>query len=155
MKILKTIGFYLLSFSWGIITTLIGGVGAIFFLIRGVKPKRYKSSLYFEVGSSSWGGVSFGPFIFVDTDTSLSIVYHEWGHGIQNIIFGPFFLLVIGIPSFCRYHYRDWIISDKCPKKWRKTYRDLPPYDSAWFEGWATSLGKKYYKKGDCPCLEK
>lgn len=129
--------------------TFIGACGALWFLIKGVKPKTYKGSVYFEVGGPSWGGVNFGPFFFVDTRTNKEIVWHEWGHGIQNIILGPLMPFLVAIPSFTRYHYRNWITSDKCPDKWRKKYTQLPDYDSVWFEGWATRIGEKYYKEGD------
>ena len=41
---------------------------------------------------------------------------------------------IVAIPSFVRYHYRDWITSSKCPEKWRKKYTQLPDYDAAWFD---------------------
>lgn len=128
--------------------TSIGFIGAVALLISGHKPKTYKGSVYFEVGKS-WGGVNFGPFFFVDDKTTLHTVQHEWGHGIQNIIFGPLHVFLVAIPSAIRYHYRNFITSEKCPEKWRKKWFQLPDYDSAWFEGQATKIGAIYYEEGD------
>ena len=143
----RKIGFWLLSCTWGVAITLIGSIAAVGLLVTGHKPHTYKGSVYFKVGKA-WGGVNFGPFFFVDNKTTLTTVQHEWGHGIQNIIMGPFHL-IFACCSFVRYHYRNFITSTYCPKRWRKTYRELSDYDSFWFEGWATNLGKKYYKEGD------
>jgi hypothetical protein len=151
VKTLKLIGYWFLSWTWGILITFCGACGALFFLIKGKKPKKYKGAFYFEVGGPNWGGVNLGPFFFVDTKTNLDIVSHEWGHSIQNIIMGPVHV-IFSIVSFSRYHYRDWITSNKCPEKWRKKYTDLPDYDDFWFEGWATKIGEKYYKEGDYQC---
>ena len=147
MKILKTIGFWFLSLTWGAIMTIIGACGAFWFLIKGKKPKFYKGSVYFVV-DGRWGGVNFGPFFFIDERVSLSTIKHEWGHGIQNIVMGPLHV-IFSIWSFLRYWYRRIIVSEKCPVKWRKKRSDLPDYDSYWFEGSATKIGNKYYKEGD------
>lgn len=58
--------------------------------------KEYK--VYFKV---SRGSVSLGKYIFVYTNTSnLSrTIQHEVGHYRQSCILGPFYLIVIGIPS--------------------------------------------------------
>lgn len=69
---------------------------------------------------------------------------HEWGHGIQNIILGPLMPFLVAIPSCIRYWYRELLV-----RSGEKKYADLPDYDSIWFEGWATKLGKKYYKAED------
>ena len=46
---------------------------------------------------------------------------------------------VISIPSAIRYHHRKQI-RKKDPEK----AKELPDYDSIWFEGQATEWGKKY-----------
>jgi hypothetical protein len=62
---------------------------------------------------------------------------HECGHGLQNIMFGPLFIFIIFIPSCIRYWYRELRYE-------RKGIMPPTSYDSIWFEGWATELGKKY-----------
>lgn len=51
---------------------------------------------------------------------------HEWGHSIQSLIFGPLYLLVIGIPSVMRgsishWHYNkndNWDYYNGFPENW-------------------------------------
>lgn len=124
--------------------TIIGAFAALFFLIKGVKPHIYKGAIYFIVGEDSWGGIDLGPFFFMDKyffdgNVDYDSIGHEWGHSIQNIIFGPLFPLLIGVPSLIRATYRTIVI-----EKGIKKYSDLPDYDAIWFEGWATAIGRKY-----------
>ena len=61
------------------------------------------------------------------------MLYHESGHGIQNLLFGPLMPFVVSIPSAIRYWYREYLMKVKKIKCW-----NLPDYDSIWFEGTAT-----------------
>lgn len=194
MKTLKTIGFWILSCTWGIIMTLIGAITALVLLITKHQPKRFGPCIYFEVGKG-WGGVELGPFFIISKDAGLNTVRHEAGHGIQNIIFGPLMPFLVCIPSALRYWVRNWKVADHrvyflvavslvsillvvLPlviianiylilwpmfisigwiiyvsslfiwqvleiKSYCKNKGDKP-YDSIWFEGWATKLGSKY-----------
>lgn len=138
MKILKGIGFWVASCTWGIIMTLIGALVALVLIATGHKPKPlFGWYICFEVGSG-WGGVSMGPFIIVAKNVLLHTKQHEAGHGLQNIMLGVFMPFVISIPSAIRYWYRAY-------KKSKGQAASLPDYDSIWFEGWATSLGVKYF----------
>jgi len=131
--------YYLLSFTWGLPLTIVGGLVALWLLIRGRKPTRFGWCLYFEVGKTNWGGLEFGPIFLCERDPSWYIKKHEFGHGIQNCFWGPLIIFVICIPSAIRYLFRRW-------KKSRGA-TELPPYDSIWFEGQATELGTKYITK--------
>jgi hypothetical protein len=55
----------------------------------------------FEFGEC-WGGLCLGPFQFVNKYATNKIKDHEYGHSIQNILFGPLFLFIVGIPSLVR-----------------------------------------------------
>jgi len=105
MKIIKTILFWLLSCTWGIIMTIIGLLTALGLLISGKKPHKFGYGFYFIV-EGDWGGVNLGP-VFIVSGNTLSLKKHESGHGIQNIIYGPFFPLLVGIPSMARYQFRE------------------------------------------------
>lgn len=140
MKKLEPIIFWILSITWGIIMTSLGILAAIFLLFTLHKPKRFHYLIYFEIGDN-WGGINLGPIFIVDKHSGLETLQHEAGHGIQNIIFGPFFLFVIGLPSLIRCLYRDIIFKFN-----RKKYYQLPSYNAIWFEGWATAIGKKKFK---------
>ena len=83
---------------------LIGIFGCIAMLIMGEKPKRFGTCVYFTHGRR-WGGVCLGGFFFVSEDSNtLYTKAHESGHAIQNMILGPLFPFVVGIPSMIRYH---------------------------------------------------
>ena len=106
MKVLKTILFYLLSFTWGIIMTLFGIIVALGCLIIGKEPKHFHIFTRFEIGRN-WGGFEAGPFFFTDDRPSLFTKQHEAGHGIQNVILGPLMPFVVSIPSATRYWLRE------------------------------------------------
>lgn len=129
--------FYLLSFTWGIIMSFIGCIVAVVLLAMGYEPKRFHCMIYFEVGSG-WGGVNLGCFFIVQKGSPLSRLQHESGHGLQNATLGVFMPFVVAIPSAIRYWYRKYKIN-------KGLGYTLPEYDSIWFEGSATALGKKYF----------
>lgn len=106
MKVLKVIGFWLASYTWGIIMTLIGTVVSLALLVTGHKPKTFGYAVYFEVGEG-WGGVELGPFFLCSKGCGLHTKQHEFGHGIQNIILGPLFPFLVAMPSALRYHIRN------------------------------------------------
>lgn len=76
-------------------------------------------------------GISLGDYIIIDADFSVCIVdvHHEYGHSIQSHIFGPLYLLVIGLPSIINN-----IISRARDKSSKWYYTRYP-------EKWADSLG--------------
>lgn len=129
--------FYILNFTWGIIMNIIGAVGAATFLIMGHKPTRHAGGVVFHTGHY-WGGVSLGIFTFVCEEADEETINHEFGHSIQNAIFGPLFPFIVAIPSFARY--------------WKFVYNNkkgIPneDYDAIWFEGSATEWGTKIAKR--------
>lgn len=108
MKKFKTFLFYFLSYTWGIIMTLIGSVAMLALLIAGHKVEKFNGRYFIRVGKS-WGGVELGCFFLTDSSPTLHIKQHESGHGIQNIILGPLMPFVVCIPSAIRY----WIMEMK------------------------------------------
>ena len=197
MKVLKTIGFWFVQCTWGFIMTMIGAIVALILIVSGNKPQHIGSVVYIETGLG-WGGITLGGFLFCSRDAGDSIKYHETGHTIQNMIWGPLFPFVIGFPSFIRCWIRNrtthlgksvfnlayfiisliittggailfgpiidgfkwltiifealrlyfllisiWLSALEIPK-YDHGYVD---YDSIWFEGQATRLGIKIYKK--------
>ena len=140
-KILKTILFWLVSFTWGLPLTLIGTFGALYMLITGHKAYRYGYFIYFVTNTH---GCAFegGPFFFVSGDCRFNeqIKAHEVGHGsIQNWVFGPLTVFVCTIPGVVRFWYRKYLKRIKGKKE-----SDLPPYESIWFERTATEWGLKF-----------
>lgn len=102
---LKLAIFYVLSFTWGIVMSLIGSFVILALLIAGKKPELFHGRVYIRVGES-WGGCEMGCFFICDNHPSLALKQHECGHGIQNILFGPFTPFLVSIPSAFRYHLR-------------------------------------------------
>ena len=98
MSKLKLAGFYILSFTWGIVMSLIGALIILILLIAGQKPKLFHGRIYIEIGKG-WGGCELGCFFLCSKGSSLSLKQHESGHGIQNILFGPFTPFLVSIPS--------------------------------------------------------
>lgn len=127
--------YYLLSWTWGLLMTFIGACGALYFMARGVKPQKHAGAIYFVVGNSGWGGVSLGMFFFCSPSSKQDTKDHEFGHTLQNCIWGPLFPFVIGIPSMIR-----------CYNFNRNQAKGIPneeDYDAIWFEGQATKWGEK------------
>lgn len=131
--------FYILSFTWGIIMTLIGLCAALYLLARGYKATKYGYCWCFIKGMS-WGGVSLGFIIIKSVNACNSTKNHEHGHAVQNCYFGPLHC-IFSLMSAIRYHYRNYVV--KTGKK--KSY-DLTDYDAFWFEDQATKVGEAQLK---------
>ena len=101
MKLLSKKAFYLLSWTWGLPMTLIGGVTMLTLMAAGKKPKRWGDCYYIEVGKD-WGGLNFGMFFLTSEKPSRHTKCHEHGHAIQNCYFGFYFDYYSG--CYCCYH---------------------------------------------------
>ena len=110
--------FYILSFTWGIVMSLLGSFMILALLIIGKKPKLFHGRVYIEVGKD-WGGCEMGCFFICDDTPTLSLKQHECGHGIQNILFGSLTPFLVSIPSAIRYQLRE-----------RKSYKSMCIYDA-------------------------
>lgn len=85
--------------SWGILQTIIG---AVLFMIFITRPH----SFFHGAVVTRWnarGSVSLGMFVFVSKRHSERlrerVTLHEFGHTLQSLILGPFYLPVIALPS--------------------------------------------------------
>lgn len=106
MKINKPL-YYILNCTWGCIMTLIGAVIALALLCVGKKPQKHAGCTYFNVGKS-WGGIELGCFFLTDSSNSTHTKNHEFGHSLQNCLWGPLFPFVVCIPSAIRYWLREF-----------------------------------------------
>ena len=141
-KTLSAKEFYTLSWTWGLLMSVIGAiVVACILLYSAISKKNLKLEkhgyCYFLRLGGTWGGVNLGMFCLVSKSAGDATCWHEHGHAIQNCFWGILMLFVIAIPSFIRYWYRDI--------KYLK-HNKTPPtsYDSAWFENDASLTGRKY-----------
>lgn len=135
---MKKFLFYFLNFTWGIIMNIIGAVAALVMLCTGHKPQRHGGSIYFTCGEG-WGGVDLGCFFICSKECGKHTKDHEFGHALQNAVYGPLFPFLVAIPSAVRYHYRNWCV------KHNKLL--TTKYDDIWFEGQATKWGEKVADK--------
>ncbi len=138
--------FYILSFTWGIIMTLIGLLVLAFCTIffKDTKVELSNGRIFIRFLNKSFGGVSLGIVILTDRFYSLNhgVDGHELGHTLQNAWLGPLFIPLIAIPSLIRASMFNWLATRYYE---RRGNGDVLKYDSAWFEGWATNLGNKHF----------
>lgn len=132
---------WLISLTWGLLLSACGIITMVVLCCKRYKPKRYKGFLYFEVGEK-WGGINLGPIFVVNKNPSEHILNHEMGHGIQNMVFGPLFPVLIGIPSVTRARWRQWIYVRDYAR-----YLKLKKYENIWFEKQATKWGMYFAER--------
>ena len=130
--------FHILSWTWGLPLTLIGGMVMLVLIIAGKKPKKWGYCYYIEVGEN-WGGLNLGMFFFTNKNPSHSTKCHEFGHGVQNCYFGWLTPIIVTIPSAIRYWYR--------AIRENRGYKFKTSYYSIWFEKQANILGKYYFER--------
>ena len=129
--------YYFLQLTWGIIQNILGFLIYIFLFLKN--PRRIRGN-FFNSKVITWhlqGSAGIGMFIFLSDRSShfKRVLVHEYGHTIQSCILGPFYLLVIGIPSFIWAHNKRFE---------RNRIRGLYRYSSFYPERWANYLGEKY-----------
>lgn len=120
--------YWILSLTWGIIMTMVGLIAAAGFMLFGARPHPLGHGLVFYIGKG-WGGITLGPVSFCSKTAPITTVYHEYGHSIQNCVFGPG-MVFIGLASLAR-------------ATWRTFTKPKTDYDSVWFEAQASAWGNK------------
>lgn len=107
---------------------------------RIIKYEKKNKRMFFHTPNF---GMSLGSFIFWSKSDNAVIlinennIEHEYGHSIQSLIFGPLYLVVVGLPSILRVIYGSIFYAIN-KKKWLNYYKGYP-------ENWADILGDKYY----------
>ena len=137
-KKLKKHAYTVAQWTWGVPQTLIGA--ALY-----VAHRRDDHFEYRGAKATAWNkdtGVSLGKYIFVPRRASGSagkiLLEHEYGHTLQSLILGPFYLLVVGAPS---------MIWNRLPYFRSKRRRTGKSYYSAPFEKTANTLAALSNKK--------
>ena len=134
--------------TWGFIQSTAG-----FFLF--LKYIKCPHSFYRGVIRTDWpmnGGISLGMFIFTPPQPAQGadeaeaesrhryceeVAVHEFGHTFQSLVLGPFYLLVVGLPSVFWANF-------PAVRKLRK--RKKMPYTWLFCEKWASLWGEKVTK---------
>ncbi len=137
MRIIRLFIYYSLQMTWGILQNVLGLFVWLYVLATGPKEKRHFFYGALVTRWNSKASMSLGMFLFLGTDDERVIV-HEYGHSIQSLILGPFYLPVIGIPSFI------WANS---PHYIRNRKRGRYKYTSFYPEKWANHLGRLFTGK--------
>ena len=146
---MKNIIYLIIQSTWGVIQSFLGMI--IFFL--HIKDKHY---FYHGAIITEWSGkssVSLGLFVFITKDPyffdklqhnytkedlSKRLLVHEYGHTIQSLILGPFYLIIMGIPS---------TLWGFLPSLNKKRIEKNISYFSFFTERWANYLGEKVTKE--------
>ncbi|MCQ2740386.1 MAG: hypothetical protein MJ237_09230 [bacterium] len=136
-KVCLGILYWIWQLTWGGLMTIPGLLITAFCIVflKG-KPHRNGFSYIVEIGGN-WGGLELGAvalcghYYINDFEWFEHTRRHEFGHSIQQLIFGPLQLFIVTIPSACRYWYAIFV----------PEYRDNDWYDSIWFENTATKWG--------------
>ncbi len=134
MKIIRLTVYYVLQMTWGIIQNVLGFLIWLYVLLTGPKEER---RFFYGALVTRWNlasSMSMGMFLFMGTDNERVIV-HEYGHSIQSLILGPFYLPIIGLPSLL------WSYSySRIKRSTKRRYR----YTSFYPEKWANHLGRLF-----------
>lgn len=107
---MKNVIYILIQCTWGLPQTLLGFI----VLLINIKNKHYFYHGAIITERNVPSSVSLGMFVFTttnpmkdkrtknkipDEELSKRLLVHEYGHTIQSLIFGPLYLIVMGIPS--------------------------------------------------------
>ena len=122
--------FTLLQCTWGAPQTLAGLLLWLWGRAHGW-PRRVFGGAF----ASAWGGaagLSLGLFVFVPalpgTAAQAQLLRHEYGHCLQSLLLGPFYLPVIALPSAVWFHL---------PALRRLRCEKGVPYGAFYTERWA------------------
>ena len=122
----------ILLYLWQLPQNIIGLLIRLF--CKGEKKREIAGITVYYLKSFP-GGISLGKTIMVGS-TYVLTAKHERGHQIQSLILGPFYLIIIGLPSllgniYDRIFHADWEYEESA--RWY--------YNQPW-EHWADKLGK-------------
>ena len=100
LDLVKKVLFAAVQLTWGLPQTL---CGFIVFLTEKGNVSGYRCAIHKKWRREE--GLSLGLFLFTSSKATERIKAHEYGHSIQSMILGPFYLPVIGLPSllWCRW----------------------------------------------------
>ncbi len=103
---------------------------AVFLKRKIVKYESYKSTSIIYIKGFP-GGISLGKYIILNENYHGRefLKKHEYGHSIQSLYLGWFYLLVVGIPSIIRAFI------------WRLFKLNRQDYYKGYPENWANRLG--------------
>lgn len=92
----------ILLYIWQLPQNLIGLI-MLLFMKPYISKEKYRGITY-VVSDKMSGGISLGNYVILsywnrDKERSKNTWDHEWGHTRDSRLFGPLYLIVIGLPS--------------------------------------------------------
>lgn len=148
LKILKKILLIIVNMTWCLPQNLLGFLIYLFALMTGniiskhdyefIKHDGTTRSISYFTWKHPTGCMSLGEFRFLCKMSINDVDYylrHEYGHTLQSYILGPFYLIVIALPSIL---WCSWLSNWKC-------FVDKD-YDWFYTEQWASNIGTRYLK---------
>jgi len=144
---INRIAYLLGQLVWGLPQTFLGFL--VFLLCAGCPHERFCNAVLTRWKAKS--SLSLGLFLFV-TDNPLyhyggrrtkeaeeemfrKIAVHEYGHTIQSLIWGPFYLLTVGLPSIVWAWFTPFV---------RRRARERISYYAVYPENQANRLGERF-----------
>lgn len=130
----------ILRVIWELPQNILGFAVWLFVRKKIRKTEVLKTRLFFSTPAF---GISLGSFVFYSdienqfVKIKVNNKQHEFGHTIQSMIFGPLYIVVIGLPSIARVIY-SLIYFKRHKRIWQHYYDGYP-------ENWADTLGSRYY----------
>lgn len=139
----KIILYFLLQWTWGIPQNIIGGV----LFLACIKKKHAR---FMGAAVTTWHfpySAGCGMFIFINDFNHIpstnplkekrryDLLVHEYGHTLQSLLLGPFYLPVIALPSII---WATLPFFQKLRKEKRISYYDF------YCERWANHLGDTF-----------
>ena len=130
--------FYFVQWTWGLSVNIMGGIA--YLICTKVLGYKHQKFGYANIVYMPWkqGGLSMGLFIFIREEKEkkewlYNCRIHEYGHTWQCLVLGPFYYLVVAIPS---------VIWCQCFAKYRE--KNNVSYYKLYCESWANSWGEKF-----------
>ena len=92
----------ILLYIWQLPQNLLGLI-MMLFMIPYISKEKYKGITYI-VSKKMSGGISLGNYVILSKSyenklNCLKVWDHEWGHTRDSRMFGPLYLIIIGLPS--------------------------------------------------------
>lgn len=132
--------FYIVQWTWGFSVNIVGGMA--YLICTRILGYSHQKFGYSHIVYMPWnqGGLSMGTFIFIrDEKEKIEWLYncriHEYGHTWQCLLLGPFYYIVVALPS---------VIWCNCFENYRK--KNNVSYYKLYCESWANAWGEKFSK---------
>lgn len=122
--------YILIQCTWGLGQTL---AGLVVFLINIKCPHHFYHGCVETQWQKKWSGMSLGLFIFTPVEQDNEVRVHEYGHTIQSLILGPFYL----IPGIISLAWGNLPVYEKKRREMKL------PYTACFVEAGASRLGEK------------